>query len=414
MTLAFKNCFLFFWVMLASVTTSAQFPAVDMVGANKSVIIPFKYMQGMMIVEVTVEGKSTLNFIFDTGSEETTFFEMNIASLLGWEMNETIKIVGSDMKTTLDAKIARNINMSLTKGEQFTQDIIVLDNSLIPFENILGVPVSGILGGSFLRGATLEINYKRKFIKFYHPQFPPENTEDYKEVALNIKNNRPYLDSKLSVIRGDTSQIELLLDTGAAIHLLINHNTIPTLEIRDDIENSYLASGLGGYLGGYVGFVQFVSFANVEYSDFPVYFQKLDSLLLQDSIIQKRNGIIGNILLKNHIVVLDFLRHKAYVETKKVKKQDFRINKSGMTVFQVGVDKNEFYVHQIHSNSVAYQAGIREGDYILNLNYCPKGFMSMDYVNNKLSGKPGKRIRIKVKRNDGKMVYKFLLASIKG
>ena len=277
----------------------------------------------------------------------------------------------------------------------------------------MGIPVSGILGGSFLRGATIEINYKRNHIKFHHPQFPPTNLKDYKKVPLTIKNNRPYLNSKLSVIQGDTSQIELLLDTGAAIHMLINHNTIPSLEIKEEIEESYLASGLGGYLGGYVGYVEYVSFANVDYSDFPVYFQKLDSLLLQDSIIEKRNGIIGNILLKNHIVILDFLRHSAYVETKKAKNIDFRINKSGMTVFQVGVNKNEFYVHQIHSKSVAYQAGIREGDYIVNLNYCPKFFMSMSYINNRLSGRPGKKMRVKVKREDEKFICKFELDSIK-
>ena len=400
--------------MFSALSAHAQFHTIDMMGNKDEIAIPFEYEQGFIIIKVFLGGVLPLNFIFDTGAENTILFEREYAILLGLSLDAEVKIIGSDRKSVSVGHISRQVDLSMVNGRGFTMDLIVLENAKIDFKNIIGRNIDGIIGGNMLYGAVCEIDYRRQFIKF-HKSEKWRIPRKFQVEDITIVRQRPFLKSTVAIDdRNSKTEINLLIDTGAAIHFMIDELSHPDLLMPDSIVDGRIGEGLGGNLGGFIGNVNSISLLGQEYKNTAIYFQKADTTIyFMNQIDSYRNGIIGNLYLARNRLIIDYTHSKLYFKPYRNKEKAFRFNKSGMTVFAVGPYLDEYIVKHVMPRSAADVAGVRTGDVIIRMNHNPHFLLNLNKVNRFLSKSEGEQVRMKVRRNGSTHKFKFTLKNKK-
>lgn len=377
-------------------TICAQFPALDVVGDRDKVVVPFELIGGYIVLDVTIQNLFKLHFILDTGAQETTLFDRTIASALGYPLDEKIELIGADLSKTQEASIARNVPIRLAKGQSFTQDIIVLDEQQIDFKALLGHPIDGVIGSSFFKSIVLEINYKRGKIALHKPSF---NSLKHDTLASSLKiiQGRPYIQCKVSMHGMDDTSLDLLYDTGAQFHAMLDMGKQDFVSQVKELEGGYIGQGLGGDMDGFVGVCSNFEVVGEAFWDLELFFHKSKN----DSLfnLAKRDGSVGNAMFENRTVIIDFLNAKIRVKGRRRRQPDFGIDKSGIEVLQRGTKKAQFIVGRVFECSPAWKAGVRSGDELVRLGWIPNTFLSLERIRKQLAGEKGTWIHLVLKRN---------------
>lgn len=167
----------FFCFLNTSAQQNVQFNTV-----KSSVKLPFKLVSNLIVLPVQVNGIE-LNFLVDTGVEETILFSLDDTKELALYEVEKIKLKGLGNKDAIEG--LKSYNNKLTAGdlEFLNQEIIVVLDESFNFSSALGIEVNGIIGNHFFKNNIVEINYGKKKIIVHNPEmFNRKN--DY----LNFKN----------------------------------------------------------------------------------------------------------------------------------------------------------------------------------------------------------------------------------
>ena len=393
--------------------THAQFHTIDLLGDKKEIELPMKYEQGFIIVKVFLDGVIPLNMIFDTGAENTVIFDRIMLDLLDIPLNETVQILGADRNSYELGHIARRVPLQFEKGQKTAMDLIVLDDLDLELNNLIGEDIDGILGANFLLGAVVQIDYVGKVLRIIRPDFFKKPWR-FKKQDISIVRQRPFIEAKICLKDSEPVDINLLLDTGASIHMLIDEYSHPDLIMPDTVIDGRIGTGLGGELGGFLGTIDQIDFLDYRFRELPVYFQKTDSIALaNDYVLNSRNGIIGNIFWERNKLIIDYNESKVYYRSRKRMDKPYRFNRSGLVVFAVGHELDEYIVKQVFEGSAAAEAGVQAGDVIRRINWVPHFFLNIGVINRFLTGKEGKKIKLIVNRSGKREKIEFKLSQRK-
>ena len=410
--------FFFAFLSLCSSTTFSQVVGIDMLGKKQKVTVPFEYEQGFIIVKLWLQGVIPLRMILDTGAQNTILFDKEIAEILGIKFERKISIIGSDLDSVLEASISRRVMTELTGCHPVRRDLIVLEDNDLLLDVKLGTEVNGIIGGGYFPNLVMEIDYKKKRVIFTHPNsFTPPKISSrnksknsihnrYHKYPLNVKNQKPYIKAEVSVSRDHRSILNLLLDTGASLPFLVHANTDTTIQLPDKMMIGKVGYGLTGEILGFRGKSNHLTMGDIAFNNIVTSFQDLED---EQLINVERNGIIGNILLERFKVILDYTRQDLYLKPVKKFDREFAFDKSGMTTLAVGPDLDQFYIVSVIKGAPADKAGILPGDLIVKINGKKSKRLTLDKLNKILSRKPGKQVRITLKRGDQEIKKKFEL-----
>jgi len=378
-------------------------------GDKKKIEFPFRYALDYILVDLEFNGALPLSFIMDTGAEHTILFQKVYGDLIGLKYTQEIKIIGADLSTSVLAYISRGVDVRLNEDIEVQRDIVVLYEDFLDLNELTGSKIDGILGGSFFQGLIVEINYKKNKIVLHHPNhYKPEYHKTFTSIDINVTQNKPYVKAKLELFSGASSEIKLLFDTGAGLTFLLHTNTNDKLKLPENVIKGNLGKGLGGMVEGYTGLIKSLSIDKYKFSNLITSFQNNDSLIYKD-IIQERNGLLGNIIISRFHVIIDYNKEKLYLKPIGDYDKDIEYDKSGLLVFAHGKKLNKYYVKEVIPGSPADIAGLKEGDLIVRLGFWPSSFLSLRRIVNKLSGKDGKRIKMKIKRDGKKISKEFIL-----
>lgn len=380
--------------------------------SSSAIRIPFSIKQDFIIVEANIEGLIPMNFIFDTGAENTIIFEKLYTDILGAEYDMRLPIVGSNLKSGDYALVTRNLKFELDNEREFKLDVLVLEEYNQRLKEFLGAEVHGILGSSFFKKYIVEIDYRKQYITLHAPsEFKYSSVRKFTPIDIEVRKGKPYLHTSVLFNPRDTTDITLLMDTGAGINLLIHSNTSESLKIPDSTISGELGVGVGGVLKGHIGRVHEFQFGPISYPGMITSFQDLDSVMI-DSIDFYRNGIIGNSLLSRFHIVIDYPSEKLYIQEERGYRDAFKYDRSGLTVIATGPDLNQYMIQSVLPGSPADNAGLKAGDRILKLQCWPGSFYTLGRINRIFKKREGKRIRLKIKRGEEKMRFKFRLRKL--
>ena len=166
--------------------------------------------------------------------------------------------------------------------------------------------------------------------------------------------------------------------------------------------------GLSGVVKGYLGKTDNLKLGVFEFPSISTSFQDFEVLNNYSKQVL-RNGILGNILLSRFNVIIDYSREKLYLKPNRSYNKEFEYDKSGLTIFAVGQDLNQYYVSAVITDSPAYNADIRPGDLIIKVGMRRTKTLKLQDLTHKLSQKVGKKIKMTILRNDQKLKKEFRL-----
>jgi hypothetical protein len=389
----------------------AQMPGVFMAKGAKKVEIPFERQDNFIIVKVLLQNLLTLRFIVDTGAEHTILTKKEISGLLQIPYERTISLMGTDMSTQIIAHIARKVSLKLT-NLSFEKDILVLDDDYLHFDRFVGLDIHGVIGAEAFKGLVVKFDFVKQVMTVYDPSvFKPSDHRKYAELPIEIMRSKPYLTTQAHIQSDSTVSLKLLVDTGAALSLLLHTYSTPGLVLPPQTIRGNIGMGLGGEIEGVVGRIRHVNIGKFQLETPVCNFQEL--LHLSDSsFINGRNGLVGNEILSRFNLIIDFTNEKMYVQPNRYFKETFTYDRSGIALIAGGVNLKQFLVQDILENSPAEEAGVKIGDEILSMNWFPVRYFTLGSMNDKLQGRIGKTIRLVVNRNGKKIKISFKLKEL--
>lgn len=395
--------------ILLPIQGNSQMIGDDLLRGRKKLTIPFELVGNYIVLDIIYNGIVPLKFIYDTGANNTILFEKTYPEIFYTQYSDTMKIIGADANQALNGYIVRNGTFRIANAntKNISRDYVVLSENYIKMESSLGVKIDGILGNDFFKRLTIEINYPKKRLTLWHPDKIKIHKKYETTLPITIKNGKPYVECGID-INSNTTQANLLIDTGAGTTLLLNENE--NIQIPQNAILSFLGNGLTGDMQGHVGIIQKLNIADIVFETFIGSFQKIDSTYLDSNIIIHRDGIIGNTILSRFDIILDMVNEKMYISKNKYFDRELMQDKSGLIIHAFGEKLRDYVVFYVYPDSPADKAGIRKDDIILRINRCKSKKIKLNKLLNKLS-KEGKTITLSILRNNKEEIETSLLLS---
>lgn len=382
------------------------------VNDRRVIEIPFEYINDFIVLTVKFNGLIPLKFIFDTGAEHTILTKREISDLMRIQFEREFRVTGSDMKTELVAYLARKIRFDIVdKVYAPAEDILVLEEDYFRFEEYAGINVHGILAATTFSRFVIKINYERRLLILYDREDYRQRERGFVSIPIELYRNKVYLNTNLQILPDSTVPVKLLLDTGAGLPLLLFSNTHPLIHPPQKTIASNIGMGLGGYIEGFTGRIHKVELGDFSQSGIVTYFQELDSL--QDyEYLNDRNGLLGNTLLSHFELIFDYQNALLWIKPSRSYQEEFIYDRSGLSIIASGPRFNRYLVQNVLPNSPAADADIRRDDRILRIRGLPAGFFNLTDIQRMLQKKPGKKIRIVVRRGEEKLKKTIVLREL--
>lgn len=365
-------------------------------GSKPTCEIPFEIINNFIIINLKVNGLSDCRFIYDTGSENSLFFERSIADLLHFKMVRKMKIYGSDLSRSISADIALGVNFEA--GEHyFKGDILVLEDNIFDLDEYFGFPIYGIVGNHMFRNKQVEINYHKQSLFIYENRTQPPS-KDYKEIDSKWEFGKPYVYPEIETQEGKSrATLKLLFDTGATLGLLIYDPVKSGLGYPAKIIPGNLGMGLGGPLQGYVGRFYALDLGAYQLHQVITHFHALDSVNILNDRSQKM-GILGNSLLSKFNAYIDYKNEKIYLKANKSLQEPIQSDRSGLLVIATGTNYNRFIIKEVLSGSPGDKAGIIAGDQIIGIAGKRGIFLSLNQINKLLCNSKLSSLDLRIRR----------------
>lgn len=377
---------------------------------NRSTTIPFELNSNLIIVNVLFEGVIPLKFIVDTGVTNTVLIDKSYSDILNIEPDRKLILVGAAGIKEVEAFIVNRTSINVGNISGNNIPLLILKEDYLNLQKNLGIKIHGILGYDFFKNFIVRIDYKNEVMKFYRPEDFKRPLFFYKSIDMSIENSKPYIFQKIKV--NDSTEIltKLMIDTGASHPLMLHKNSSEYIQLPEKNVRDILGAGIAGTIEGHAARIPQLSID--KYTLEEVVTNYPDSGAYQDIInVTGRNGTIGGGVLKRFKLFFDYGNEKLYLKRNSVFKEDFKHDMSGMTVIAKGEYFLEPYyeIEKVRENTPAYDAGLRKEDKIISLNGYSGQELSLEKINNTLSKKEGKKIRVKIKRGNEIKSFTFYL-----
>lgn len=407
MTKRFLLLILFF---IATATGHGQTLGFSLANGKKKVQIPIEVYSNLVVVPVVLNETLPLKFVLDTGVRTAILTQKTFSDILNLPYTRKYSIAGPGGVKVVDAYITNNVSIQLPGVNGRGHALLVLEEDYLELRNYLGTDVHGILGYELFSRFIVEINYADKLLTLYRPERFTKKRR-FETLPITVEDTKPFTVVPVVLQDGTTINAKLLMDSGASHALLLDPATDEKIKVPENVISSVIGRGLGGEITGKAGRIKTISLAgynvNKVIANFPDPNSYMDSLKGGND---DRNGTIGGEILSRFTTIYNFPKEEVYLKKNGAFKKGFHYNLSGLTIKAKGARLNVFEVTQVRDQSVSFKAGIEEGDIILSINGLESSMLDLNIVNAYLNRRPGKKIKLHLKRNGEKLKKQFFLA----
>lgn len=435
-----KKYILLFFLLLTSFISDAQDDFL-IERNKKKVVIPFKLINNLVFIPIKVNGIE-LNFLLDSGVDETILFSMEDKKEVSFKNVEKIKLRGLGSEEEIEGLKSTN-NILVTHGLKSINHLvyIILDQGF-NLSSHVGIPVNGIIGYKFFKNNVVEINYQKKKIFVHQNNENVRNNFDknFKAIPITIERSKPYVIAS-AMVAGKDIQAKLLVDIGNSDSFWVFENDkikLPKKNFPD-----FLGKGFSGDIEGHRAKISNFSLADFTFKN-PIVSFPDSSSIKNVKLVANRIGSVGGEVLKRFTIVLDYADKKMYLKKNNKFNEPFSYNKSGITVQHNGLqwvqetvhletvrvgnatdenfnDKNNndfrykfqlkpiFEIVNVRKKSAAEKSGIQKGDVIISINNTKPYKYTLQQINNLLKSEEDIWINLEVERNSVLLKFRFRL-----
>lgn len=429
-------------LLLLSLSLNAQ-KGFQFQTRKDKVVIPFKLINNLIFIPVTVNGVE-LNFLLDTGVEETILLSLEDKGEVSFFNVEKIKLKGLGSNEAIEGMRSSNNVLSINGIVDRQHDLyIVLDQSF-NFSSHVGIPVNGIIGYHFFKDNLVEIDYDSKRLIVYKDSEKRRKkiNKNYSEYPISVEKSKPYLIADVTV-GNQTNAAKLLLDLGNSDALWL-FETNRKFRLPEKHFEDYLGKGFSGDIFGNRARISKLKIDAFEFEDPIIAFP--DSASVKSvNMVKDRAGSIGGEIFRRFDIIMDYPHNKIYLRKGRVFYESFHYNMSGIelqnegmqwvqetvslnTVYiantydESGNKKNDFRykfslkpvytISNVRKDSPAELCGLLKGDVVVSINNTSAYRFSLQEINHLLKSEEGKLIYIEVDRNGQILKFRFQLKSI--
>ncbi|MEW5876285.1 MAG: aspartyl protease family protein [Candidatus Zixiibacteriota bacterium] len=367
--------------------------------------VAFRFIENHIYLPVKVGGNVRL-WVLDTGAEMSVIDE-RFARELGLAIEGNIK--GQGAGNQVDVSFTTLPELSVPGLTIDPQTAAVIDLQSL-FNRWLGMEVVGILGYDFLSRVVTRVDYANERLSFHHP-------DSFEYHGDGVVLNAPVSQNKimdLPVLVDGRHGGVWSLDLGAG-GMSYHYQYAEANGLLDSPGADALAHGAGG------SFPTRRTLSNtMELAGFTV--KNVEITVPREKGAGSfghtdKTGNIGNTLLRNFNLVIDYKRGQVIVEKGDNFGKDFPRDNSGLQLAHVGQDSLQ--VIHVAPGSPAAEAGFRVDDYLVSVNGLKIEYLGgIIAVNKMLREKPGTKYTIEVRRggelNKLTMTLRDLFASGRG
>ena len=384
-------------LLLLTSPMKAQVPGFFIEGSKKKVKIPFYSSNSLIILPVSINGNTPLNFLIDTGVKSNILFSKKLGDAMGLDYTRRLNIVGADGSTSIWAQVSPINTIDLNEVRGNLQSLLVLEEDFLELESVIGVPVYGIIGYEFFKHTPVKIDYDKGVLEFYRPGALRWKPLFYRSMPLEVDDGKAFIRAKIKQKTGPDLNAKLLIDTGANHGLLLNRETSEEITLPLNFIESELGQSLGGVLYGFIGRVKSLSIAGFFLKEVLTSYPEETSY---SSVIKEsgRKGSLGSEVLGRTKLILDYPRNLCYIRKGAAFYSPFEFDMSGMVVKKVPNDENRYYVGSVRAGSPAYKSGILPFDEILSINKIPMFMWEMAEIFKLLRSEEGREIKLELRR----------------
>lgn len=432
---------LFFLISIFSLSGQEEFKFETDID---KVSIPFKFINNLIFIPIKVNGIE-LNFLLDSGVEETILFSMEDKKEVNFFNVEKIALKGLGSNESIEGLKSTN-NILETKGLKSVNHLIyiVLDQKF-NLSSHVGIPVNGIIGYHFFNNNLVEINYQKRkifvFAKTTKNRIKIEKKFD--KLPISIEKAKPYINGNVE-LNNNKIPVKLLIDVGNSDAVWLFQNTTNKIQIPSKNFEDYLGQGFSGEVFGKRAMMAKFSIDKFHFYNPIVAFP--DSISTTNvKMVVNRSGSVGSEILKRFSVVFDYQNELIYLRKNNHFNAPFSYNKCGIEIHHDGhqwinetirlenvpsrnahlsnekIFTNDFkyklqlkpvyVISSVRKNSLAEKAGLKKEDILVSINQTPAYQHSLNSLNRLLRPEEDKWLSFEVDRNGQLLVIKFLIQS---
>ena len=311
----------------------------------------------------------------------------------------------------------------------------------------MGAQIDGIIGASLFKDFKITVNYLTRQIRIESSGKRATSSRKCSILPIRFKNQKPLVNGFVTQDNGDVIEGDFLIDSGSsdAIWLFDQHKkVVKTSSFFPD----FLGIGINGDVFGDRGKIPSFRLGSFNLEKVKVAYP--DSVSAYETLIDRnRIGSIGGELLRRFKITFDYLNKQltlkrnsktfspfyynlsgielqykgenlikeniSFVADGRHRSQGERQN-NGVKIFLTEVYRLRFQsiieISNLRMGSPAALAGLKVGDVIVSINNKNVGDIKLQHMIQLFQQKPGTKIKLVVKRDGLKLIYRFVLKSL--
>ena len=326
----------------------------------------FEISSNKPFVQATVNGSAPQWFILDTGCRGNSIIARECADRLALKH-------GAEEKAQIGAGSGSDVALSTAKqpvrlgalGATLTvQEPLVL--TLGHVARIEGRRVDGLLGGDFLSGHVVTIDYARNKITIRDPEgfVPPAGAV---VVPVSLETGWPVVRGAIAMRGGAPIPCRLIIDTGVRFTLALFHPFSEKNGLHDtpgSLHDIVIGAGVGGLSRGDVARLDALTLGPVSFAQ-PIGIMSRDTSGIFS--MDGPDGIVGGELLRRHRVTFDYAHERMILERYEEDRGPNEFDMSGLFLAVDPPDYTKVRILSVSPKSPAAEAGLRTDDEIVSI-----------------------------------------------
>jgi len=273
-------------------------------------VLPFEFLHDEIIVEFKVNGEGPFLFLLDTGVDPSVV-DLNVAEEAGLtvvlENAGEAEGVGMERVLIYPTEITnlRHGNFQFGNVEGLAVDLSKLGERI-------GIRLGGILGYSFLKNRSVEIDYQAETLTFFEEPSADEPCQDRNETSVCFwvpleSNTEEDMIPALEAFFINGIPVRVSLDTGSSLALTVNPKTMESLGIDYTIDEgkTVIVRGARGEVERQSGVLASVRIGPFQIENVPALFTEENF-----DVSSPRLGNVGNKILSQFTVTFDYVNSR--------------------------------------------------------------------------------------------------------
>ncbi len=367
--------------------------------------IPFRMIEGVVWIDVSVNGSKPLAFQLDTAAGNDALDRSRAEELRLRIIELGNRNAGTGDGTT---RVAASPNVEFGLGPaHYTAHAIV-----VPFDGVnrsFGERINGLLGFSFLSQWVVTIDYARQKLVL-HPNEGFQYTGKGEIVPLRFISGGPVIAGTV-VIGGKEYPGDFLVDApyrrglGLTTPFVEKHGLLAAAR-----QNGLrlLAGEMTGVAGKSRSWRGRATTFRVGKFVVPGPITDFAEATAGSMMRQDIAGILGADILHHFVVTLDYPRKRLILE-QSGKPVPAEADRAGILWDSEPPDYQRFTVLRVEENSPASEAGVKEGDVLLSVDGQLAGGLRKWQLAERLQRRPEANVTLRLKRGEKEIVLKLRL-----